>query len=223
MTVVLSHPGGVPGDELDDWRKRSIDWLRDRYGEQLKTVVEHTDEAHPHLHAYVIPDTLRAYDLHDGRKAKEKAQADGLDSTAQNRAYKEAMRGFQDDYYSKVGQACGLSRIGPKRRRLSREQWKAEQVQADTLKSVVKRADTIERKALAIEAKSVANAEKVDREAKQKADEAERRALEAYEREQKARSNLRATRSRLKKARGDLRELVDGGFSVDWLSVFSCG
>lgn len=212
LTVVLSHPGDVSFNELDEWRKRSIDWLRDRYGDQLKTVIEHTDERHPHLHAYVIPDSLRAYDLHDGRKAKEQAQADGLDNVAQNRAYKDAMRGWQDDYYSKVGQACGLSRVGPKRRRLSRDQWAMEQKQADTIKATVKRADTIERNALAIEAKSVANAEKVDREAKQKADEAERRALDAYEREQKARANLRATRSRLKKARGDLRELVDGGF-----------
>lgn len=219
LTVVLSHPGDVPGTDLDDWRKRSVDWLRERYGDQLKTVIEHVDEGHPHLHAYIIPDSLRAYDLHDGRCAKERAQADGLDKDEQNRAYKSAMRAFQDDYYKQVGVPCGLSRLGPKRRRLSREQWKTEQHQAEALKRVAKRADVVEGKALAVEAKAIANAERVDKEAKQKADEAELRAQMAYkkateatERARKARANLKQTRARLNTAKAELRDLVDGGF-----------
>lgn len=205
LTVVLSHPGGCPDGELDDWRTRSIDWLRERYGDQLRTVVEHTDERHPHLHAYVIPDTLRAYDLHDGRVAKERAQAQGVDSAGQNRAYKQAMRAWQDDYYKQVAEPCGLSRIGPGRRRLTREQWAQEQHQAEALKVVTRKADKIE-------AKAVANADAIEAEAKRKADEAEAKALDAYERAGKAQANLRATRLRLKKARAELRDLVDGGF-----------
>ena len=40
------------------------------------------------------------------------------------------MRGFQDDYYEKVGQHFGLTRLGPGRRRLSTYAWNAEQAQA---------------------------------------------------------------------------------------------
>lgn len=42
-----------------------------------------------------------------------------------NRAYKETGRDLQDDYYAKVGLPAGLTRTGPRRERLSRQQWRA--------------------------------------------------------------------------------------------------
>lgn len=49
------------------------------------------------------------------------------------------MRDFQDAYHAQVGAPCGLTRTGPKRRRLTREQWKQE-------KEVAKKASVIEQR-----------------------------------------------------------------------------
>jgi hypothetical protein len=145
MTEVASYPAFV--EELDDpdrrqayeaWRADTIAWWRERYGPDLVTVIEHTDEDHPHLHAYALPISdrqARAKELHPGfqaqRAAKENAAADGLSARDVRRrgdeAYKAEMRSYQSQYWNAVGRKHGLARIGPGRRRLTREQWKAEQ------------------------------------------------------------------------------------------------
>ena len=45
------------------------------------------------------------------------------------------MRAFQDDYYQMVGIPSALSRDGPKRRRLTRKEWKVEQEASKRLAS----------------------------------------------------------------------------------------
>lgn len=40
----------------DDYKNDSIKYLKEKYGDKLKSVVEHTDEAHPHFHFYVLQD-----------------------------------------------------------------------------------------------------------------------------------------------------------------------
>lgn len=142
-TVVLSYPGDAePGvAPYEEWERRAVEWLKKQYGDDLKTVVRHTDEAHPHIHAYILPSNARAKELHPGwlakRDAEEAATADGADKKsalkAGNRAYRQSMRAWQDSFYEEVGRPCGLTRIGPKRRRLTREQHTIE-------KDMVKRA-----------------------------------------------------------------------------------
>lgn len=60
----------------------------------------------------------------------EVARAAGHDDKAAlkmgNAAYRAKAREIQDDYFEQVSLPCGLTRTGPKRRRLSRQQWKAE-------------------------------------------------------------------------------------------------
>lgn len=139
-TIVTSHPGGTPV-EVERWESLTVAWLKDTYGSRLATVVRHVDEGHPHLHAYLLPDDdgMRARVMHPGVEAKVAAKAaaaaDGADSKTANatgdRAYKAAMRTWQDAYWQAVGMPCGLARIGPGRRRLSREAWKAEQAQVE--------------------------------------------------------------------------------------------
>jgi hypothetical protein len=131
MTVVLSYPGQPePGvASYQEWEKRSVAWLKKMYGDDLKTVVRHTDEANPHLHAYILPGNARAKDMNPGYVAKRAAEAEakeaGKDAKAAvkdgNRAYRSAMREWQDSFYENVGRPCGLTRIGPARRRLTRE------------------------------------------------------------------------------------------------------
>ena len=138
-TVVASHPGGTL-EEVARWERLTLAWLRESYGERLVSVVRHVDEKHPHLHAYVLPDdaAMKARALHPGVSAKEEAKraaaAAGDDAKTANakgdKAYKAAMRAWQDGYWERVGRPCGLARVGPGRRRLSRSEWQAEKAQA---------------------------------------------------------------------------------------------
>lgn len=130
----------LPREEEKHWnrfRKGAMEYLQQTYGERLKAVVEHQDEAHPHLHFYVVPKLGERFEtIHQGKAAAARARADGEAKGEQNRAYKEAMRAYQDDFSKKVGQPFGLTRLGPGRRRLSRVAWQAEQKQAKALAEV---------------------------------------------------------------------------------------
>ncbi|MGO4480305.1 hypothetical protein [Rhizobium sp. 2TAF27] len=161
-TVVASHPYTVEEARVDkakatevlDWERRTVAWLRDQYGPALKCVIRHIDEKQCHVHAYVLPSAdpeLRAMVYHPGTMAKRAVKADGRrpgeDGKALNKradhAYKSALRAWQDSYQETVAASCGLTRLGPARRRLTREQWKAEQAQAAALKNAVERAAAV--------------------------------------------------------------------------------
>ena len=142
-TVILSHPGEADGvASVDEWQRRSIQWLRNKYGDDLKTVVRHNDESYPHLHAYILPSDseMKASALHPGMSAKSAIVQRGA-SIEENRlgdkAYRQAMREWQDDYYENVGRACGLTRIGPGGRRLSKAAHNAEKEQAKRLREAM--------------------------------------------------------------------------------------
>ena len=40
---------------------------------------------------------------------------------------KKAMQSYQDDYFSQVSVQCGHTRLGPRRQRLTRAEWKGQQ------------------------------------------------------------------------------------------------
>ena len=164
-TVVASHPYTVEevradpkkASEVRDWERRTVAWLREQYGPALKSAIRHTDEKQWHIHAYVLPThdpQMRAGVYHPGAVAKKAVKAagarDGEDGKALNKradvAYKAAMRDWQDSYHEAVAVPCGLTRLGPARRRLTREEWKAEQAQAAALKNAVERAEIVERR-----------------------------------------------------------------------------
>lgn len=163
-TVVASHPYTVEdvradpkkAKEVRDWERRTVAWLKEQYGLALKAVIRHTDEQQWHIHAYVLPThdpELRAGLYHPGSVAKKAVKAtgrrDGEDAKALNKradvAYKSAMRDWQDSYHETVAVPCGLTRLGPARRRLTREEWKAEQAQARALQNAVYRAEAVKR------------------------------------------------------------------------------
>lgn len=136
----------LPDSEKGDWEKfkaKSVEWLKKNYGDRLKTVVEHLDESHPHIHFYCVPRPGETFEtIHEGQAAAKKAAAQGKVKGEQNQAYIEAMRGFQDAF-ANVAQRFGLARLGPGRRRLTREQWKSEQIQAEALKRAREKANRI--------------------------------------------------------------------------------
>jgi hypothetical protein len=127
----------LPNEMSDQWpafRAASVEWLRRQYGPRLRSVVEHTDEAHPHLHFYAVPLEGERFEvLHPGRLAAAAKALAGAKKGAQNAAYKSAMVNWQDSFASVVAADYGLARIGPGRRRLTRVAWQAEQAQARAL------------------------------------------------------------------------------------------
>lgn len=140
---LLAGVVSLPSDRAADWpqyRAATVAWLREQYGERLRSVVEHTDEAHPHLHFYAVPLPGERFEvLHPGRQAAAKKAQQGAKKGAQNAAYKQAMVAWQDDFAASVAANFGLARLGPGRRRLTRKAWQAEQSQARAL-AVAKKA-----------------------------------------------------------------------------------
>lgn len=99
------------------WKSKTLDYLQEKYGKNLQVVLEHEDEAHPHLHFYVVADDPNAKKLHDGHCAQYGMNVMTKDAQV---AFSNAMRVYQTEYFEKVARDCGLSKDGPKRRRTSR-------------------------------------------------------------------------------------------------------
>ena len=176
VTVVMSHPAlradiDVDPDlaaEVELWERKNVEWLKSVYGDQLVSVLRHTDEPHAHLHAYVIPASpdMRAKALHPGYVAKGEAMQasldEGNDVKAANRAgdlaFRQAMREYQDSYFEAVAIPCGLTRLGPGRRRLPQAGWRAEQASAKASAKAISVADVATLKARKAEVRA-SNAE----------------------------------------------------------------
>ncbi len=144
LAVVASHPFTLAdiqqnpaiATDVAIWEERVVRWLRETWGDNLVSVVRHIDEAHAHVHAYVLPSDgeMRGRRLHPGFVAKENAKisatSNGADAKTANRlgdeAYCAEMRAMQDQFWRSVGIPCGLARLGPARRRLSRAEWHTE-------------------------------------------------------------------------------------------------
>ena len=110
-------------DLYKKWETMTVDYLKNKYGDNLRAVVQHNDEEHPHIHFYVYSDTeVNAKMLHDGYK-----------NGSSPAKYKAGTKAFQDEYFEQVASHCGLARTGPKRRRLSRAEWHAEQEMAQAI------------------------------------------------------------------------------------------
>jgi len=163
-TIVVSHPYTVQDVEADPEKRREVErwealniaWARQELGDDLRTVIRHTDEKQWHLHLYGLPrdPEMRAWMQHPGQVAKRVVVAAGPvedeDDKAlrrrSDRQYKSAMREWQDRYFEAVGVSCGLTRLGPAQRRLSRSEWHQERSQAQALKVAQERADALRSK-----------------------------------------------------------------------------
>lgn len=108
----------------DRWKQVELERLKRLHGSQLVAVVEHLDEAQPHIHYYVLApaDEPDAKMMVAGHRACKDA---GVRSSSKEgrSVYAAAMREWQDDYYREVGHPLGLERFGPQRLRLTRKEW----------------------------------------------------------------------------------------------------
>lgn len=120
------------------WRGDLIDVLKRMWGIDLVCVAEHTDEPYPHVHFCVMPQLppdrrLTIAAVHPGHRAASDASKAGRNRKEQKQAYKAAMAGLQDRYYLEVGAKHGLLRLGPRRQRLTRNEWGDQKRQARAL------------------------------------------------------------------------------------------
>lgn len=157
LAGVVSHPASYDEVMQDaemkadfiKWKKETIDFLKNEYGDQLKSVVLHTDESKLHVHFFCIEElcykenakgevykSLGIEEIHPGRKARAQATNEGKSRKEQAQAYTDAMRGFQNKFYDAVSKYFGHVRLGPKRRRLTRAEYNREKAQASALKLV---------------------------------------------------------------------------------------
>ncbi|MEY9358683.1 hypothetical protein ABH994_001404 [Bradyrhizobium yuanmingense] len=120
------------------WRSATIEWLQEQWGGKLECVVQHLDEPRPHLHYVVVPRLnssrrLLIETVHPGVRAAAECKNAGGSPRQQKDAYVDAMIDLQDSYYERVAVRCGLTRLGPRRQRLTREEWVQQQRQATAL------------------------------------------------------------------------------------------
>jgi hypothetical protein len=105
--------------------------------------------------AWQVKEEAEALARESGKPAKEAVKLGNL-------AYRARGRELQDQYFEEVGLPAGLTRIGPKRERLSREQWKQRKEQA--------RRDAVLHRQMSARVETLADAEaQFDVEADQKA------------------------------------------------------
>ncbi len=131
---VISWPEDRPQEEWPAYRNEAMEWLKKQYGPRLLSIVEHKDEPYLHIHFYAVPLPGERFDLlHPGRAAALQAKAAGIKKGGQNESYKAAMRSWQDDFFQQIASRHGLTRLGPRRRRISRAAWKAEQAAAQLM------------------------------------------------------------------------------------------
>ena len=138
----------LPKEMIDEWpafRDASIRWMKKKYGERLKLVIEHEDEENPHCHAFLLSNFGISADgkpfsesfgaVHEGyaesrsarRKAIEKLgnnavtkDGKGYTKGATTRsAFKDAMTDYQDRFYFDVARHFNLTRLGPQVKKLN--------------------------------------------------------------------------------------------------------
>lgn len=137
LAAVASYPistealgRATPAQKADfkQWVRDTMTFLEKEHGKALSAVV-HRDEAYPHLHVWFAPEDMTDITtIHPGEKARKARQTELKQPRVRhNEAYREGMRGYQDRYFNQVGLAHGHARTGPKRRRMTRPEWQAEQ------------------------------------------------------------------------------------------------
>lgn len=154
-TMVFSHPfytlpapEGYKGEaqkslsdpdafvQYSNWLMDTIEWAQNNArlrGVEIMAIVEHVDESHPHLHVLSLPVSdirMNAKNTHPGYRAKFAAIDSGEIPKIAQKRFRDAMSAWQDDYYEHVGIKHGLTRFGPKRQRLSRQEWQARKAEA---------------------------------------------------------------------------------------------
>lgn len=110
LVGVISVPPEMPIWRWFAFRRKTLVWLSQKYGDRLKSVVEHTDEPQRHLHYWVVPRPGEEFSaVHPGVLALRRL-APGAKRAVRDLAYKIAMSELQDEFHIAVGGQFGLER-----------------------------------------------------------------------------------------------------------------
>lgn len=114
----------------EHWRTETVEWLVNSSDIAVRSIVEHTDEDYPHVHFFGLPMLTADFRLnfdavHPGRKSAGEAAARGACRPAVRSAYVAAMVDWQDNYHRHVSARFGHQRLGPRRKRVTRERHMA--------------------------------------------------------------------------------------------------
>lgn len=115
----------LPRRRMEGWpayRDDTIAFFVRTYSNRVAGIVEHIDEAHPHLHIYLVPRDAEGFGVvHPGYAASRAARR--LPGNHVTLAFNGAMSAWQDDFHAAVSSRHGLERLGPKRMRMERTEW----------------------------------------------------------------------------------------------------
>jgi hypothetical protein len=114
---VFSYPGTECDEKFFEWQTDCVNYLKSEYGQNLKSVVAHYDEGHPHLHFLLCDFKKLRVDggLDPAKTAQhEHRQLKKTDTLSQ----KDALKAFQDRFYDQVGAKYGHERKLGSRERL---------------------------------------------------------------------------------------------------------
>jgi hypothetical protein len=146
---VASYPMPANADNQNEIRRWVMDCIRHlkvEFGPCLKSVLLHMDEQFPHLHFFATAPDGRAKSIHPGHR---------LAKNAGKGVFKKAMSSWLDRWHEVVSRRHGMARTGPKRERLTREEWKARQQSAELLAKADKIIDTAASIELDLEARKL--------------------------------------------------------------------
>lgn len=107
----------------DIWLRLTLKFLKKEYGDKLKSVILHKDEAKPHVHFYCLDEkTMSCTNIHAGMK--EEKESKKTSRNAKKGAYLEGMSKFQDRYYEEVSFRISMTRCNQtKCERLERKKY----------------------------------------------------------------------------------------------------
>jgi hypothetical protein len=218
--IVLSHP--MPPSqrqtmEVQEWIRLAIAWLRETYGDaHLVCVLEHVDEEHVHLHAYVHNSGESVKPLMAGHRSAQAAKAAGAPRGELGEAFRTGTRLLQASFYEAVSRPLGMLRKSPSPRpRVSRSAI-LEQKKLDLDATAIQLAQESKRQATVAHENHQREVSSQDRESALQAKEAELEILAAALNE--ARAQLERQKSVFIEVVGllppDLREDVRQGIST---------
>ena len=128
--VIAAGVISLPSSMIDEWpayRDTAIEALKERYGDRLRSVVEHLDEAHPHMHFYLVPRPGESFGaVHEGYQARNCERKKGPGAKVRT-AYQDAMKEWQEWLFQRVSSRFGLEKLGPRRERLDRQIYQYQQ------------------------------------------------------------------------------------------------
>jgi hypothetical protein len=180
--VMASTVISLPKEMIGEWpkfRDASLQWLKEKYGERLKLVIEHLDEENPHAHAYLIPlygtdkDGLPFSEpfgeVHEGYGESRKTRRGAIEKFGTSKgaktgkAFVDAMKEYQDRFHHDVARHFNLTRLGPQKEKLNHteavRQRDIKKAEAERLEAEKLKEKAFEEVRAAIEARRLANEE----------------------------------------------------------------